>query len=206
MAQATLQVAGTIETSLSSAQSPIERVRAAQALHRRNRAQGLAALNEIFRTGQPPATPLNGQYVGELVALNIAPGVTQFVEWLLAQWLPWKGKTFDATSNTGDNVFTRDSYSLAHVLWPFYRKYIEVGPQTYRAFTFRTYVAAGFQDPDRQVLKINYDSPENPRLSIRRVLDELVQIDDGYYLGKAHLQWLWGSWQMVAFFGLRTKS
>ena len=206
MVQVASKRASSLETSVSSAQSPIEQVRAAQALHRRHRVQALAALNEIFRMGQPPATALDGQCRGELVALNVAPGVTQLGEWMLAQWLPWKGKTFDASRNVGDNIFTRDSLLLAHILWPFYRKYVEVGPQTYRAFAFRTYIAAGFQDPDRQVLKIDYDLPENPPLSIRRVLDELVQLDDGYYLGKAHLHWLWGTWQMVAFFALRTES
>ena len=203
MNQAISHATGTINSTTNSTMPAIERIRAAQALHRKNRAQGLAALNEIFREGQPPAVPLDGQYAGELVALNIAPGVTQFGEYVLARWLPWKGKTFDSHRNMGDNVFTHDSYLLAHILWPFYRKYTNIGPQIYRAFTFRTYIGSGFQDPDRQVLKIDYDSPENPPLSIRRVLDELVQVSDTYYLGKAHLHWLWGSWQMVAFFGLQ---
>jgi hypothetical protein len=53
------------------------------------------------------------------------------------------------------------------------------------------------------VLKIDYDLPENPRLSIRRVLDELVQLSPNLYLGQALLPWWWGSWQRVAFFTLR---
>jgi hypothetical protein len=188
--------------TVNSGQSPFEQVQAAKALHKQNRAQGLAALNEIFRLGQPPAIALDGPYAGELVALNIAPGLTQFAEWQLAQWMPWKGKTLH--DGAGDNIFSRDSYSLAHILWPFYRRYTNVGPQTFRAFTFHTYIASGLQDPDRQVLKIDYALSENPAFSIRRVLDELVQVDNDYYLGKAHLHWLWGSWQMVAFFALRT--
>jgi hypothetical protein len=91
---------------------------------------------------------------------------------------------------------------LAHLYWPFYRGYIHDGPTSYRAFAFRTYVAPGRADPDRNVLKIDYDRPGNPRLSIRRVLDELVQLDGGLYLGKAHLKWWWGRWQMVAYFTL----
>jgi hypothetical protein len=54
-----------------------------------------------------------------------------------------------------------------------------------------------------EVLKIDYDLDSNPRLSIRRVLDELVQVAPGEYLGKAHLRWWWGAWQTVAFFTLR---
>ncbi len=80
---------------------------------------------------------------------------------------------------------------------------MDAGPRTFQAFAFRTYVAPGKDDPDRQVLKIDYDVPGNPPLSVGRVLDELVEIGDGYYLGKAHHHWLWGAWQMVAFFSLR---
>ena len=57
-------------------------------------------------------------------------------------------------------------------------------------------------DPDRSVLKIDYDLEENPSLTVRRVLDELVQIDDNLYLGKAHVRWWWNRWQTVAYFSL----
>jgi hypothetical protein len=74
--------------------------------------------------------------------------------------------------------------------------------KTYRAFAFRTYVAPGLVDSDRSVLKIDYHLKENPSLTVRRVLDELVQIDDDLFLGKAHLHWWWGAWQTVACFTL----
>jgi len=134
--------------------------------------------------------------------LDIAPGLTQLVGAIVSAWLPWKGKSFDAAQSRGDNLFTRDSLLLAHVYWPLYRGYVDDGPETYRAFAFRTYLAPGLADPDRQVLKIDYDLPENPALSIRRVLDELVQVADGVYLGKAHVKWWWGKWQLVAYFSL----
>jgi hypothetical protein len=168
----------------------------------RERTRGLAALNEIFRAGVPPDQPLDGRYAGELVALDIAPGLTQCVEMISAWWMPWKGKTFNAARVCGDNVFTRDSWTLVHVYWPLYRGYVENGRGTYRAFAFRTRVAPGLADPDRQVLKIDYDLDGNPGFSIRRVLDELVQVEDGYYLGKAHVKWWWGRWQQVAYFTL----
>jgi hypothetical protein len=179
-----------------------ERIHEAQTLLKRERTRGLGVLNEIFRLGTPPARPLNGGYSGKLVALDIAPGLTRFVEMISAWWMPWKGKTFDAARARGDNVFTRDSLALAHVYWPLYRGYVENGHGTYRAFAFRTRVALGLADPDRQVLKIDYDLDGNPGFSIRRVLDELVQVADGYYLGKAHVKWWWGRWQLVAYFTL----
>jgi hypothetical protein len=65
-----------------------------------------------------------------------------------------------------------------------------------------TRLGAGRVDRDRQVLKIDYDIQGNPGQSVRRVLDELVQVGHDFYLGKAHLQWWWGRWQQVAFFTL----
>jgi hypothetical protein len=180
-----------------------ERIHTAQALIKTDRTNALTTLNEIFREGTPPSPLLNGRYAGKLIALNVAPGLTQFAEGLTTAWMPWKGKTFDAGRSTGDNVFHRSSYLLAHVLWPFYRGYVEDTPDTYRAFSFRTYLGPGRADADRQVLKIDYDIPANPALSIRRVLDELVQVGDGYYLGKAYVKWWWGRWQLIAYFSLQ---
>jgi hypothetical protein len=179
-----------------------EHIRAAQLLARRDRRRGLAALNEIFRSGTLPEPPLRGRYIGELVALDVAPGLTALADLVSAAWMPWKGKTFDPGRERGENILTRDSLTLARVCAPFYRGYADDGWHTYRAFAFRTYVAPGRADPDRQVLKIDYDLAGNPRLSVRRVLDELVQVGDRLYLGKAHLKWWWGTWQLVAYFTL----
>jgi len=192
-------------SSTSHADQLMERVSRAQNLLRANRTQGLKALNDLFQSGTIPTPALNGSYSGKLIALDVAPGLSQLVQGLLSAWMPWKGKTFNAANNQGDNVFQCSSWLLAHVLWPFYRGYQDDTPQTYRAFTFHTYIAPGKDDPDRQVLKIDYDVPGNPSASIRRVLDELVQVQDGYYLGKAHLKWWWGKWQMVAYFSLRAS-
>jgi hypothetical protein len=192
-----------MSSTISHPDQVMERVGHAQSLLKANRTQGLKALNDLFQNGTIPNPALNGLYRGELIALDIAPGLTQLVQGLLSAWMPWKGKTFNAANNQGDNVFQRSSWLLAHVLWPFYRGYQDDTPQTYRAFTFKTYIAPGKDDPDIQVLKIDYDIPGNPSASIRRVLDELVQLQDGYYLGKAHLKWWWGKWQMVAYFSLR---
>ena len=57
-------------------------------------------------------------------------------------------------------------------------------------------------DSDREVLKLDYDLPKNPAFPIRRVLDELVELSDRLYLGKAHMKWWWGRWQTVAYFSL----
>ena len=84
-------------------------ISSARVLAKRNRAAGWAALNGLFRAGTPPTRPLNGRYAGELVMLHIAPGLTQLVNAIVSAWLPWKGKSFDAATSSGDNIFTRDS-------------------------------------------------------------------------------------------------
>ena len=190
--------------------TPETLLRAACDLVRVNRAQGFAALNALFRSGTAPDSALHGRYAGELVVLDLAPGLTPFFQWLTARWMPWLGKTFDSSNQRGINIFTKDSYLLARLFNPLYRGFIHETPKTYRAFAFRTYTAPGVFDTDRTVLKIDYNLKENPALTVRRVLDELMQLDENLYLGKAHVRWWWSpadSWQTVAFFTLvRQKS
>lgn len=194
------------EDHSNTVQKPLSELRAAQALVKRDRLQGLDALNQLFRRGAAPHLPLDGRYSGKLIALDIAPGFTQFFQWLTNAWMPWLGKTFRAAEESGDNIFSQDSYLLARLFNPFYRGFIPDSPKSYRAFAFRTYIAPGLVDSDRSVLKIDYNLRENPSLTVRRVLDELVQLNDNLYLGKAHVRW-WGrrvgGWQMVAYFSLQ---
>lgn len=177
-------------------------LRSTQDLVRVNRARGLAALDDLFRAGTAPDAHLNGRHAGELIALAIAPGLTQFFQWLANRWMPWRGKTFDPAQQRGENIFTKDSYPLARFFNPLYRGFLSDGPNTYRGFAFRTYAAPGLFDTDRTVLKIDYNLKENPALTVRRVLDELVRLDENLYLGKAHMHWWWGAWQTVAYFSL----
>ena len=184
---------------------PVNLLRSAQDLVRGNRPLGLAALNDLFRAGTVPEPHPSGRYAGELIALDLAPGLMQFFQWLTNQWLPWRGKTFDPARQRGDNIFTKDSYLLARFFNPLYRGFAGDGANTYRGFAFRTYTAPGLFDTDRTVLKIDYNLKENPPPTVRRVLDELVQLDQDLYLGKAHVRWWWSpedSWQTVAFFSL----
>ena len=53
------------------------------------------------------------------------------------------------------------------------------------AFDFKTYVEAGKEDPDIDVMVIDYaDIEKNPKLIIRSVRDELVELVPSVYLGK----------------------
>ncbi len=180
-------------------------IHAALTRARHHRAEARLILNNFFRAGKPPSTPLMGPLTGSLLLVDLAPGLNQLIEAITNAWLPWKGKHFDARTQTGDNIFTRDSLFLLRLNYPFYRGIIEMDALTYRAFQFKTYLAPGLLDPDRTVFKIDYDSPDNPAWTIRRVLDELVEINPGVYLGKANVHWWWGTWQTVAYFMLERK-
>jgi hypothetical protein len=48
-------------------------------------------------------------------------------------------------------------------------------------------VTSGRLDPGVEVLRIDYDLPENPPL-LRRIVDELVAVQAGVYLGQAILR------------------
>lgn len=187
---------------------PVERRKvAAQLLAARDllwqdRRRGQARLNQIFRDGAPPLAPLDGRYVGAFVAFVVAPGLTQLAEALAATWRPWLGKTFDAVESGGDNILRRGSLAPLRLIWPGYHGYVDDGPTAFRGFPFRTYLAPGLADPDRRVLRLDYDLPANPRLIVRRVADDVVQIDQDLYLGKAHLRWRDGRWWTWAYFTL----
>ena len=115
--------------------------------------------------------------------------------------MPWTGKRFHGASASGDNLLVASARPVARVLFPAYRlEPLDNG--SYAAFRFRTYVGPGQVDPDRETLKIDYDSEENPRLLIRDILDELVQIVPGAYLGKVLLRRK-ETWSLVGYFALQ---
>ena len=56
------------------------------------------------------------------------------------------------------------------------------------ALPFGAALSPSVTDPAVTVLKIDYDLDLNPGFVVRRVLDELVQLAPGYYLGQALLR------------------
>jgi hypothetical protein len=195
----------TIPTAGDGTAESADQIGGAKALVGRDRAAGLAALNRLFREGRVPDPPPDGPYRGELVAVDIAPGLSQVVEWLASLWMPWKGKFLIQAQGKGDNIFGRGSRLAMRILFPFYRGMMDYEAETFRAFVFETSVAAGMVDRDRQVFRIDYDRRDNPALSIRRIIDEIVQVGEGTYLGKIHFKWWWGRWGMIGYFALRRR-
>ena len=173
-------------------------------LSERPKADALAAdaeLNELFRMGTVPSD-LHGPTEGILVMTTTNPKLDKAVRAVTALWMPWQGKRFDSSAGTGDNRLTKSTGVVGKLLWPLYSmRDAEAGKL---AFDFKTYVEAGKDDPDLQVMVIDYaDVEKNPRLIIRSVRDELVELVPGVYLGKI----LFNSgdkYSKIGYFALRT--
>lgn len=164
-------------------------------------AKAEAELDELFGMGAVP-TGLDGPTEGILVSTTTNPKADAAVRAVTALWMPWQGKRFDSAAATGDNRLTKSTGLVGKLLWPLYSmRDAEAGKL---AFDFQTYVEAGKDDPDLQVMVIDYANVEkNPRLIIRSIRDELVEIVPGVYLGKI----LFNSgdkYTKIGFFALRT--
>jgi hypothetical protein len=156
----------------------------------------------LFRLGTPPAG-LDGPTEGILVMTTTNPALDMAVRAVTALWMPWQGKRFDSDAGTGDNRLTRSTGLVSKLLWPLYSmRDAEAGKL---AFDFKTYVEAGKDDPDRQVMVIDYaDVESNPRLLIRSIRDELVELVRGVYLGKILFNGGDDKYSKIGYFALRT--
>jgi hypothetical protein len=171
---------------------------------RSDREGGMAELNELFRLGTAP-TAIDGQTEGILVAPLIQPVVDKGLGLLTGAWMPWLGKRFDRAAQLGDNTLTSSTRYVGKLLWPMYamREY----GSNLAAFDFETRVEPGKNDPDTDVLVIDYHPIEkNPNFIIRQIRDELVEIVPGANLGKI----LWRSgdddYTLIGFFALRSTN
>jgi hypothetical protein len=158
-------------------------------------------LNRLFELGRTPPA-LDGPTDGILVMLQIAPGLDQTLGLISSIQMPWLGKRFDARAGRGDNRMTGSSRLIAKLLWPRYgMKSTEEGNA---AFDFVTRVEAGKEDPETEVLVIDYDPVEdNPDHLIRKIRDELVEVVPGAYLGKVLHRGSSGGYRNLGFFALR---
>jgi hypothetical protein len=192
-----------LKLKAASANAAIER-QALLAARRigRDRAGTMETLNTMFKLGSAPTTPLNGRYRGSLLTPTMNPPLDATGNFLARLWLPWMGKRFMAATSTGDNVFTPSAPRVGRLLWPFYSDYRPYRRGLSTAFLFNTYIGPGVDDPELEVLKLDYDNDANPSFLIRTVLDELVQVSGDYYLGKAFMK-VRKDYKLVAFFALR---
>lgn len=185
-----------------AAEAAWSRILELQELGRTERKQADALLNDLFRAGRP-ARGLDGPTDGILVLTTTTKLTDVALKALTSAWMPWEGKRFDAEAGTGDNRMTDDATVVGKVLWPLYS--MKDSPAGKVAFDFTTYVEPGVEDPDIEVMVIDYaDIKDNPRLLIRSIRDELVELVPGAYLGKVLYRLPTKSYAKLGYFALRT--
>ncbi len=159
------------------------------------------ALQKEFSTGMVPAE-LQGFYRGSLAMLFPRSFGEIFGSFFAEIYVPWQGKFFYGGHGMGDNILP--SY-LIPLLRFMYRDVHTKGSEDgfFHAFPFKTSILNGLQD-NIPVLQLNYDLVQNPPL-VRSVVDEIVSVGEGNYLGKAYIKQK-DAYRLVAYFRLTDPS
>lgn len=166
-----------------------------------DREAALARLADLFRGGTPP-TDMDGPTEGALVGFVLHPTFDRAVAALASRWLPWAGKRFHADASGGDNLLLRSARWPSKLLWPAYP--MRDAGERLAAFDFKTRVERGALDPETDVVVIDYAPVDsNPRLVIKQIRDELVEVAPGTHLGKMLWRHRDGRHSLLAYFALR---
>lgn len=167
----------------------------------RNRAEVIRRMDVLFAAGVAPDPLPSGFQAGRLLATSTWAPWDDVVMRIARLWMPWLGKTFSPGTGTGSNRFTPTTATRVwlRALFPTHAPEV-VTTGRLEAFPFRTCVNRGELDSGVSVLKIDYDFEANPKL-IRHILDELVQIAPGRYLGKVLFR-SGGRYRRIGFFSL----
>lgn len=166
------------------------------------REHAIVALDDLFRSGSAPDPQPEGFLRGELITMSVTRPSDAAVRGIAALYMPWLGKSFDPSTQSGVNILKPSAKGPMKVLWRNYTPEREMADRL-EAFPFRTRIEAGAVDPGLQILKIDYDFDANPHFIIRRILDELVQLDERLFLGKILFRTK-RAWHPIGFFSLQS--
>ncbi len=167
-----------------------------------DRVGALAQLDACFAGAVAPGV-LDGPYEGRFLATTVGGRADRLISAVAKAWMPWRGKTFDGAVRQGRNRFSGPAGPVLRLFFNGDRDVAGDRPGETTAFRFLTSFGPGTLRPEVRVMRIDYDLPDNPRWPIRRVLDELVTVDDGVFLGQA-LMHRRGRWSRAAWFSLRS--
>jgi hypothetical protein len=169
------------------------------------RQAAIAELEELFSAGKP-SEGIDGPTEGILVGFTLQSIFDRGIAGIAGAWMPWAGKRFDSANSRGDNLLAKSAKWPAKLLWPVYGT--RDAGENLVAFDFTTRVEEGAVDPGLDVLVIDYAPVDsNPRVIIKSIRDELVEVVPGTHLGK--MLWRTGPYEdatyhLLAFFALRT--
>ena len=164
------------------------------------RSQAITALDDLFDSGSAPEPHPEGFLRGELITMSVTRPADAVVRAISSFYMPWLGKSFDPSTQSGVNILAPSAGAPMKVLWRNYEPE-RVMVDRIEAFPFHTRIDDGAIDRGLRVLKIDYDFEANPHFLIRRILDELVQIDDELFLGKILFRTK-RAWHPIGFFSL----
>lgn len=129
-------------------------------------------------TWKTQSNPMQKQFLSGSVPTKLPEGL--YKGQVPGHTFTWQGKKF-MKDGTGINVF-------------------KDGDKISDKYPFKFYVAQGLQD-NKQVIRIDYNLPENP-LWLRFIVDEIVETSQGKYLGKLHIKLLPGLVASLGYFDL----
>ncbi|MBX4200996.1 hypothetical protein KW786_02600 [Candidatus Parcubacteria bacterium] len=147
----------------------------------------------LFWTWRMQKDARNRLFVNGTVPSPAPDGLHQGI--FLGHHTSWRGKKFNAQDSTGINLFEEKTGG-------------QVSPSaqgsggTKEKYPFKTYIAKGLQEKNLDVMKIDYDVPANP-FWLSFIMDEIVQIAPGSYLGKMHIKLIPGLPFTVLYFELK---
>jgi hypothetical protein len=138
-------------------------------------------LDELFLGGDTPEeVALDGETRGRILAGRGPLRAETVREAVNTPLTPWKGKHVELGS--GANRFG-------------------YGPLERQGFEFETRITTSLSPEDEDdVLVFDYDQPENPP-GVRRIRDDLKEIDDGLFLGTSNAKF-GGGYSFVIYFAL----
>jgi len=136
----------------------------------------------IFWTFQIQKDPQNNLFLRGTLPNPAPDGLHQGI--FLGHNTSWRGKKFNVANSTGINLF-----------------YDKKGGQVER-YPFKTYAGKGLRDKKLDVLKIDYNVEGNP-FWLRLIVDEIVEVTPGRYLGKMHIKIIPGFPFTVLYFELK---
>jgi hypothetical protein len=168
-----------------------------------DRGRALTELDECFRLGSTPAG-LSGPLEGRVLTTTLGYGLDAITMGLARLWMPWKGKALDPDTKEGRNLFSPEFRWAMRVLWPGYEDVEPAGAGRMSTFRFTTWEGPGALHPDVTTFKIDYDHEGSPGFLIRPILDELMEIERGLFLGQALLHRK-GGLRRVAWFSLTDR-
>lgn len=137
-------------------------------------------LDELFLRGDTPEEgALDGETRGHVLAGRGLLRVEPLRQAVNGSYLPWKGKGIE--SGRGWNRFG-------------------YGSVEHQGFEFETRIASSLLTEENDVLIFDYDQPQNPP-GIRRIRDDLKEIDRGLFLGTSNIE-VGGGYRFILYFAL----